>query len=117
MYTYGHGSWIAIVIFAGVLVVRVLSSQRRRGNRPGGHPPANSFTASRPGPPAAPAATKVTPRGPSADSGVAPGWFRDPTGRHELRYWSGSEWTDHVVDGGVPAADPAPPAPPRREPS
>ena len=29
------------------------------------------------------------------------GWFDDPTGAHELRYWDGDEWTDHVADGGV----------------
>lgn len=32
-------------------------------------------------------------------------WMPDPTGRHELRYWSGSEWTDHVSDAGVPGSD------------
>ena len=39
---------------------------------------------------------------------MAPGWFRDPFVRHEQRYWSGSEWTDHVIDDGVPATDPPP---------
>src|SRR3954465_7043469 len=33
-------------------------------------------------------------------------WIEDPTGRHELRYWNGSEWTEHVSDQGVVAADP-----------
>jgi hypothetical protein len=33
-------------------------------------------------------------------------WARDPTGRHELRYWNGSEWTEHVSDAGVPSTDP-----------
>ncbi|MGH9081251.1 MAG: DUF2510 domain-containing protein [Acidimicrobiales bacterium] len=112
---YGHGSWIAIVIFAVVLVVRALSSQRRRGNRPGGRPPVSSFTSSRPGPPTGSTATSVSPSGPSAGSGLSPGWFRDPTGRHEQRYWSGTDWTDHVVDDGVPGTDPPPPAPPRRQ--
>ncbi len=33
------------------------------------------------------------------------GWYADPTGRHEERYWAG-EWSEHVSDGGVPATDP-----------
>lgn len=34
------------------------------------------------------------------------GWFADPTGRHELRYWDSSAWTSHVSDAGVTATDP-----------
>lgn len=34
-----------------------------------------------------------------------PSWHPDPTGRHELRYWDGSAWTDHVADRGVQAMD------------
>ncbi len=112
MYYYGHGSWIAIVVFAGVFAVRALSSQRRRSSRPGGPSPRSSFTASRPGPPTPPV-SGAAPSAPATGGGVAPGWFRDPTGRHAQRYWSGSDWTEHVMDDGVPAADP-PPAPPRR---
>lgn len=41
-------------------------------------------------------------------TGIAPGWLTDPSGRHEQRYWSGSEWTEHVRDGGVPGTDPPP---------
>ncbi len=40
-------------------------------------------------------------------------WHPDPTGHHELRYWDGSAWTDHVSDQGVTGTDPvdAPAAP------
>lgn len=39
-------------------------------------------------------------------------WHPDPTGRHQLRYWNGSAWTDHVSDGGTQSLDPlGPPAP------
>ena len=40
-------------------------------------------------------------------------WHADPTGRHELRYWDGAAWTDHVSDQGVTTTDPvdAPAAP------
>lgn len=33
-------------------------------------------------------------------------WHLDPTGRHELRYWDGSRWTDHVSDSGTQSSDP-----------
>lgn len=35
-------------------------------------------------------------------------WLPDPTRRHELRYWSGDAWTEHVADEGVQAVDPLP---------
>lgn len=41
-------------------------------------------------------------------------WLADPTGRHELRYWDGEEWTEHVSDGGQQGTDP--PAMPESEP-
>ncbi|MEM1334097.1 MAG: phospholipid scramblase-related protein, partial [Actinomycetota bacterium] len=33
-------------------------------------------------------------------------WYPDPNGRHELRYWNGSQWTDHVSDRGTVSTDP-----------
>ena len=27
-------------------------------------------------------------------------WYPDPSGRHELRYWDGAQWTDHVASHG-----------------
>ncbi len=33
-------------------------------------------------------------------------WYRDPTERHELRYYDGAAWTDHVSDQGVSGSDP-----------
>uniref|UniRef100_UPI001602614C DUF2510 domain-containing protein n=1 Tax=Nocardioides pelophilus TaxID=2172019 RepID=UPI001602614C len=44
---------------------------------------------------------------------TAAAWHPDPTGRHELRYWDGSQWTEHVSDGGVQSVAPlAPPEEP-----
>jgi uncharacterized RDD family membrane protein YckC len=40
-----------------------------------------------------------------------PRWSPDPLGRHEYRYWDGSQWTEHVSDNGMVATDP-PIAPP-----
>jgi Protein of unknown function (DUF2510) len=41
---------------------------------------------------------------PSAPQGPPPMpppmWAKDPTGRHQLRYWDGSAWTDYVSDDG-----------------
>ncbi len=30
----------------------------------------------------------------------APGWYRDPASKHELRYWDGRAWTAYVADQG-----------------
>src|SRR5664279_128401 len=34
------------------------------------------------------------------------GWFADPLGRHELRYYDGRQWTEHVSSHGRTAVDP-----------
>ena len=39
-----------------------------------------------------------------------PEWHPDPTGRHQLRYWDGSQWTSYVADSGVQGEDPVVPA-------
>lgn len=36
----------------------------------------------------------------------AAGWFNDPYGRFQQRYWSGSAWTEHVATNGVQQVDP-----------
>jgi uncharacterized protein YxjI len=33
-------------------------------------------------------------------------WYPDPMGRHQLRYWDGSNWTDHVSTNGITSTDP-----------
>ena len=54
----------------------------------------------------------VAPPEPVAPAAIGPeiGWYPDPTGRHEVRYWDGGRWTERVADNGVettetPAAD------------
>lgn len=37
------------------------------------------------------------------------GWFPDPAGRFEHRYWDGSAWTHHVARGGQQGLDPLTP--------
>ena len=34
-----------------------------------------------------------------------PGWYADPHARHELRWFDGLRWTEHVSDGGVTATE------------
>jgi Protein of unknown function (DUF2510) len=34
------------------------------------------------------------------------GWHPDPMARHELRYWDGAAWSEHVSDHGTPSVDP-----------
>jgi hypothetical protein len=33
-------------------------------------------------------------------------WLPDPGGHHELRYWDGAKFTEHVADGGKISVDP-----------
>ncbi len=40
---------------------------------------------------------------------TAAAWHPDPTGHHELRYWDGTQWTEHVSDGGVQSTSPLTP--------
>jgi hypothetical protein len=40
-----------------------------------------------------------------------PSWQPDPSGRHELRWFDGTAFTDQVADGGVQATDPGPAVP------
>jgi uncharacterized protein DUF2510 len=102
----GHGSWIALLVFFGLLALRMISSSRRRQGRQGRSTPASSFTAA---PPPRQAPDAVDPSaGKAGFVGIAPCWLVDPSGRHEQRYWSGSAWTEHVMDNGVPGSDPPP---------
>ncbi len=40
---------------------------------------------------------------------TAAAWHPDPTGRHELRYWDGTQWSEHVSDGGMQSTSPLTP--------
>lgn len=44
--------------------------------------------------------------GPAVMAPVTPaGWYPDPTGRHQHRYWDSNRWTSSVSDGGVVSQD------------
>jgi uncharacterized protein YxjI len=38
-------------------------------------------------------------------SSTPAGWHPDPMGRHQMRYWDGNAWTDHVSTNGVQGVD------------
>lgn len=43
---------------------------------------------------------------PAAEPAVPAGWYADPSGRFELRYWDGAAWTEHVSRAGQQFTDP-----------
>ena len=52
-----------------------------------------------------PPATAPEPRAATATTSAE--WRRDPYGRYEQRFWSGTAWTDHVSTGGKQLTDPS----------
>jgi uncharacterized protein YxjI len=49
----------------------------------------------------------------SAPSSTPPGWYPDPSQRHQQRYFDGNAWTEHVSDHGVASVDVLQPAAPQ----
>jgi hypothetical protein len=58
---------------------------------------------------AANAVTGATPVASTTATGATPNvpadWYKDPSGRFELRYWNGTAWTEHVATGGTQSTD------------
>ena len=48
----------------------------------------------------------ATPAAAAAAPTVPAGWYADPAGRFELRYWDGTAWTEHVSRAGQQFTDP-----------
>jgi uncharacterized protein len=61
----------------------------------------------------APQSYAPVPSQPSQPSGPAAGWYRDPGGVHQYRFWNGSGWTPGVANGPYVGQDfsALPPAP------
>ena len=55
-----------------------------------------------PGSGAAPSSAPLEPAPPPTPRA----WLADPSGRHELRYWDGTRFTEHVADAGKITIDP-----------
>ena len=43
---------------------------------------------------------------PSPAPAPAAAWAPDPSRRHELRWWDGTAWTEHISDAGQQSVDP-----------
>lgn len=56
--------------------------------------------------PAAAAMPVAATPDPAPAPAVPAGWYADPAGRFELRYWDGSTWTEHVSRSGQQFTDP-----------
>lgn len=105
---YGHESWIAAVIFGGLFAMRMYSSKRRRRGYTRSPISGSSFTSAGFQGPAAGSTVPSAGTGSTERTGIAPGWLADPFAQHDQRYWSGTKWTEHVTDNGVPGTDPPP---------
>jgi hypothetical protein len=53
----------------------------------------------------APAPAYTPAPAPAATPAVPAGWYADPAGRFELRYWDGGTWTEHVSRAGQQFTD------------
>jgi Protein of unknown function (DUF2510) len=53
-----------------------------------------------------PAAAEPVSEPAAVESTVPAGWYADPSGRYELRYWDGTAWTEHVSRAGQQFTDP-----------
>lgn len=53
-----------------------------------------------------PEATRVQAAAASRVDLPRAGWYADPRGRFEMRYWDGGRWTEHVGRGGQQFTDP-----------
>ncbi len=67
-------------------------------------PIAEAAPAYTPAPVYTPAPAPVYTPAPAAPA-VPSGWYADPAGRFELRYWDGSAWTEHVSRAGQQFTD------------
>jgi hypothetical protein len=45
------------------------------------------------------------PYQPAAPATWSAQWMPDPSGSHQLRWWDGSAWTEHVSDNGVASVE------------
>ena len=43
----------------------------------------------------------MSQQAPITANAVTEGWYADPTGRHQRRYWNGYVWSEFVNDGGA----------------
>jgi hypothetical protein len=103
-----------VILLPVLIVARIIHGGRRRAFMRHGLEPLERVLHEKAAPLLRVAARASAPSMPTFTSLVAPpppegapaGWFADPHGRHERRWWDGARWTDHVSSGGAAAVDP-----------
>lgn len=81
---------------------RAAEKQKARTNKAAQPPAAPTVQSQRPAAPPPPSvAGPIVPPPP----GTPQGWLPDPTGRHELRWWTGTGYAANVSDGGKTSLD------------
>lgn len=99
--TYDGASWFhAFIRHTGNVSVAPYPGMHREpaGGTPARNPPANQ-----------PTSANQSTSAPAAAQNIPANWYKDPSGRFELRYWNGTAWTEHVSTGGSQSVDPPQP--------
>jgi hypothetical protein len=99
--TYDGAAWFhAFIRHTGNVPVATHPGMKATELQPVGGPVAT---------PAAPVATATVAPSQATTTAATPSvpadWYKDPSGRFELRYWNGSAWTEHVATGGTQSTD------------
>jgi hypothetical protein len=68
--------------------------------------PGSGTPAAEPAEPAQAAAEPAQEAQQTTAAAAPAGWYADPSGRFELRYWDGGQWTEHVSRAGQQYTDP-----------
>ena len=83
----------------------VASTSASLSPEPASAAPASS-TSANPSPTVSPTPASSSMVDSSSAPAVPSGWYADPSGRFEIRYWDGENWTEHVSRGGQQSTDP-----------
>ena len=108
----GEGWTVVSIVNAGSDIVAYLSRQASGAPQepeaaPAAEQPAQEGGAGWGMQSAASETTASTEPSSASSSAAAPaGWYADPSGRFELRYWNGDKWTEHVSRAGQQSTDP-----------
>ena len=98
---------VGVVVIMGVGYVTAEMLQRDKGETTATAEPAAAPDGEGATDPAPSATESADPEETTdADNAPAAAWHPDPHGRHQMRWWDGSQWTDQVSDDGTVSTDP-----------